>query len=256
LRKNINAVTVIIAINVLVHLLRNVVANDEAVVETFALYFPENEKFRVWQLVTNMFMHGGFAHLVFNMYGLYAFGSLLEQLWGTKRFVLFYFLCGIGASAIYLLVNYYKFHALVDDFLARGIDKGSILHLLDTREFDKALFSSIPEEQLSTIFSIFNYPALGASGAIYGVLVAFGMMFPNVKLMLIFLPVPIPAKFFIPALVALDLFSGVTGVSIFGGGIAHFAHIGGALIGFLLMLYWRTRINKGFQVIDQNDYNA
>jgi membrane associated rhomboid family serine protease len=256
LRKNINAVTVIIAINVLVFLVRKVIANDDAVVETFALYFPENEKFQVWQLVTNMFMHGGFAHLVFNMYGLYAFGSLLEQLWGTKRFVLFYFLCGIGASAIYLLVNYYKFHALIDEFVAKGIDMKSIMRLLETSEYDKALFSAIPEEQLSTIFSIFNYPALGASGAIYGVLVAFGMMFPNVKLMLIFLPVPIPAKFFIPALVALDLFSGVTGVSIFGGGIAHFAHIGGALIGFLLMLYWRNKINRGWQVVDESTHSV
>jgi membrane associated rhomboid family serine protease len=82
------------------------------------------------------------------------------------------------------------------------------------------------------------------------------MMFPNVKLMLIFLPVPIPAKYFIPALVALDLFSGLTGVSIFGGGIAHFAHIGGALIGFLLMLYWRNKINKGWQVVEENNYTA
>jgi len=256
LRKNITAVTVIIAINILVFLLSNISELEDMMVHTFALYFPENEKFYGWQLVTNMFMHGGFAHLLFNMYGLYAFGTLLEQLWGTKRFVLFYFLCGIGASAIYLLVNYYKFHALTNEFVAGGISMDNIMHLLETREYDKAVFSSIPEEQLNTIYSIFNYPALGASGAIYGVLVAFGMMFPNVKLMLIFLPVPIPAKYFIPALVGLDLFSGITGVSIFGGGIAHFAHIGGALIGFLLMLYWRNKINKGWRLVDENRYTA
>ncbi|HNC30209.1 MAG TPA: rhomboid family intramembrane serine protease, partial [Cyclobacteriaceae bacterium] len=97
------------------------------------------------------------------------------------------------------------------------------------------------EQKLSTLWELFSNPALGASGAIYGILVAFGMSFPNAKLALIFLPVPIPAKYFIPVLIGIDLFSGVTGFSIFGGSIAHFAHVGGALVGFLLLWYWKVR---------------
>jgi membrane associated rhomboid family serine protease len=118
---------------------------------------------------------------------------------------------------------------------------------VSAQDIDTALTSdvqtmrSFSEEKLQDFWRLFNMPVVGASGAIYGVLVAFGMLFPNAKLFLIFLPVPIAAKYFIPVLIALDLFSGVTGFSIFGGGIAHFGHVGGAIIGFLLMWYWRGR---------------
>ena len=111
--------------------------------------------------------------------------------------------------------------------------------LLESGRYSNAILDYVPESKLSEIYHIYNTPAVGASGAIYGVLVAFGMTFPNAKLALIFLPVPISAKYFIPALIALDLFSGVTGFSIFGGGIAHFAHVGGAIIGFIMMKYWQ-----------------
>jgi membrane associated rhomboid family serine protease len=209
--------------------------------ETLALYFPQHENFRIWQFVTNIFMHGGFAHIFFNMYALWAFGSPLEQMWGRNKFLFFFFLSGIGAAIIYTLVDYYRFNSLYDEFVSAGLTPGDIRTLLESGQYNAAAMTSLSEEKLRDLYGLFNTPVVGASGAIYGVLVAFGILFPNAKLFLIFLPIPIPAKFFIPALIALDLFSGVTGFSIFGGGIAHFGHVGGAIIGFLLMWYWSGR---------------
>ena len=208
----------------------------------FALYFPKNDHFGVWQFVTHMFMHGGFMHILFNMYALWAFGSPLEQMWGRNKFIFFYFSAGIGAGLIYTGVNYFQFNSIYNDLIGIGMQAGDIQSLLETGRYNSGLLDMIPEKKLSDIYNLYNTPAVGASGAIYGVLVAFGMSFPNAKLALIFLPVPIAAKYFIPVLIGLDLFSGVTGFSIFsgsGGGIAHFAHIGGAIIGFIMMKYWQ-----------------
>ena len=205
----------------------------------FALYFPENEHFGFWQFVTHMFMHGGFMHILFNMYALWAFGSPLEQMWGRNKFLFFYFSAGIGAGLIYTGVNYFQFNGVYNELISAGMQASDIQTLLETRSYNSRILDVIPEKKLAEIYQIYNTPAVGASGAIYGVLVAFGMSFPNAKLALIFLPVPIAAKYFIPVLIGLDLFSGVTGFSIFGGGIAHFAHVGGAIIGFIMMKYWQ-----------------
>lgn len=204
-----------------------------------ALYFPSNPNFGFWQFVSHMFMHGGFMHILFNMYALWAFGTPLEQMWGRNKFFFFYFSAGIGAGLIYTGVNYFQFSGIFDQLIAAGMSQADIQVLLESGRYSNAILSYVPESKLSEIYHIYNTPAVGASGAIYGVLVAFGMTFPNAKLALIFLPVPISAKYFIPALIALDLFSGVTGFSIFGGGIAHFAHVGGAIIGFIMMKYWQ-----------------
>ncbi len=203
-----------------------------------ALYFPKNDHFGFWQFVTHMFMHGGFMHILFNMYALWAFGSPLEQMWGRNKFLFFYFSAGIGAGLIYTAVNYFQFNGIYNELIGAGLQAGDIQNLLESGRYNSGILEQIPEKKLSDIYQIYNTPAVGASGAIYGVLVAFGMSFPNAKLALIFLPVPIAAKYFIPVLIGLDLFSGVTGFSIFGGGIAHFAHVGGALIGFIMMKYW------------------
>lgn len=209
--------------------------------ENLALYFPGHKNFRIWQFVTNIFMHGSFAHIFFNMYALWAFGSPLEQIWGRKKFYIFFFLAGIGAAIIYTLVNYFKFNNIYNELVASGASTDDIQTLLQTGKYNLEAFGSLSEERLREFWALFNTPVVGASGAIYGVLVAFGILFPNAKLFLIFLPIPIPAKYFIPGLICLDLFSGVTGFSIFGGGIAHFGHVGGAIIGFLLMWLWRGK---------------
>ena len=213
--------------------------------EWLALYFPKNDHFRFWQFVSHMFMHGSFMHILFNMYALWAFGTPLEQMWGRNKFLFFYFSAGIGAGIIYTLVNYYQFNGVYQDLLQIGLSEGDIQQMLSTGQYNSNILTQITEKQISNFYQIYHTPAVGASGAIYGVLVAFGMSFPNAKLALIFFPVPIAAKYFIPVLIALYLFSGVTGFSVFGGGIAHFAHVGGALFGFLMMWYWKkNQFNK------------
>ena len=204
-----------------------------------ALYFPKNEHFGIWQIVSHMFMHGGFTHILFNMYALWAFGSPLEQMWGRNKFLFFYFSAGIGAGLIYTAVNYFQFNNIFNELISAGISNTEIQNLLETGRYNTDILNQVSEKRLTDLYQIYNTPAVGASGAIYGVLVAFGMSFPNAKLALIFFPVPIAAKYFIPVLIGLDLFSGLTGFSLFGGGIAHFAHVGGAIIGFIIMKYWQ-----------------
>lgn len=203
----------------------------------FALYFPENPNFGFWQFLTHMFMHGGFTHLLFNMYGLWAFGTPLEQIWGRNKFLFFYFSAGLGAGIIYTLVNYYQFNSVYDQLISFGLSPTDIQHILDTGSYNTSLLNNISESELAKFFTTYHSPAVGASGAIYGILVAFGMTFPNAKLALIFFPVPIAAKYFIPLIILGDLFFGLTSYSI--GNVAHFAHIGGAIIGFIIAWYWK-----------------
>ena len=178
-------------------------------------------------------------HILFNMYALWAFGSPIEQMLGQKRFLFFYFSAGIGAALLHTLVNFYGYQNGVQDLLEAGMSMPQVENFFLTGEYPKSILDNISMDGLQSAYQAFTVPAVGASGAIYGILVAFGMMFPNVQLFLLFVPVPIKAKYFIPGLIALDLFSGFTGYSIFGGGIAHFAHVGGALFGFLMMYYWK-----------------
>lgn len=208
--------------------------------ETGALWFPTNGNFGVWQLVSYMFLHANFSHILFNMFALVSFGTILEHQWGAGRFLIFYFLCGIGAALIQTGINWYEFGGLHDRLLAAGLTQSAINVVLATGS-DPTASGPAVTALLREFYLIYAAPMLGASGAIYGLLVAFGFLHPNAKLGLMFVPVPIPAKYFIPGLLLLDLFSGVTGFSLFGAGIAHFAHLGGAAIGFLLMLMWRNR---------------
>jgi len=239
--KNIDAIKILIVLNLLFFAGTYFLGFRDEMFQLFALYFPQNQNFNYWQYVSNMFMHGGYAHIFMNMYGLWAFGSPLEQMWGKKRFLFFYFMAGIGASLIYTLVNYIQFQEIFNDLIQLGLTSPEIQKILESGEYNSQLNQEYSEEKLEYFYRLFHTPAVGASGAVYGILVAFGCSFPNAKLALIFFPVPIAAKYFIPLLIAIDLFSGVTGFSLFGGGIAHFAHVGGALIGFLLMLYWRRK---------------
>ncbi len=195
-----------------------------------ALHFPQNEHFGFWQYLTSTFMHGSFGHILFNMYGLYAFGTPLEQIWGKKKFLFFYFSTGIGASIIYTLVNYYQFNDAFEKLIELGATKMEIMKLMDPT----LIYN---DEILQTVNSLYNTSALGASGAVYGVLVAFGLYFKEAKLAMIFFPIPIAAKYFIPILLLGDLFFGMTRYSL--GNIAHFAHVGGALVGFIIAWYWK-----------------
>ncbi len=242
MNKFFDAIKVIILVNVVLFAIPYLFPDLEVqMLNSLALYFPANEHFNYWQLVTSIFMHGGVAHLLLNMYALWAFGTPLETMWGKNKFIFFYFMSGIGANLIYLAVNYFQFHSLYNELLSAGVSAESIQAILKTGSYDTSAIKTITTEQLTHFYQLYHTPAVGASGAIYGVLVAFGMAFPNAKLALIFFPVPIAAKYFIPILITIDLFSGITGFSIFGGGIAHFAHVGGAAVGFLIILLWRKK---------------
>jgi membrane associated rhomboid family serine protease len=205
-----------------------------------AMYFPENAGFQYWQPITHMFMHGGYMHIFFNMFALYSFGSALESIWGSKKFIFFYISCGLGAALLHTGINYYYFNEGVSTLVANGFPKAEILQLLNEGKINTQWRELLTVSQFQDFTSAYLGTVVGASGAIYGVIVAFAFMFPNAELALMFIPVPIKAKYFVPGLVLVDLYLGISGQSIFGGGgIAHFAHVGGALFGFLIMWYWK-----------------
>lgn len=216
----------------------------ERMSDLFALHFPQNESFRVWQLVSHIFMHGSLGHIFFNMFALFTFGGPLERAWGARRFLVFYFAAGIGAGIIYTGINVVEFGWTYNSLISNGASADEIGRFLYTARIEPGYLAGISEEETGELLRNFHGSMVGASGAIYGVLVAFALLYPNAKLALLFLPVPIAAKIFVPILLLMDLFSGITGFSLFGGGIAHFAHIGGAIIGFLLMLYWRNTLQE------------
>lgn len=227
----LTATNVLIAINVVVFFLTGM-AQERSGLE---LYYYQNPNFAPTQFISYMFMHGSINHLLFNMFGLWMFGSWLERLWGAKRFVIFYLVTGIGAALIYMVYNNWQFNNAMELAVQAGVSAEQLIQAFEAKKYFPEIAAS------ADAAGIFATPMVGASGAIYGILVAFAWLFPNFKMMLIFLPVPIAAKYFVPALLGLDLFSGVTGFSLFGGNVAHFAHIGGAMIGAVLMWFWYDR---------------
>lgn len=238
-----DTVKILLVVNILFYLGSQFLIGPEQAMELFALWFVEHPAFQYWQPITHMFMHdlSSPMHLIFNMYALWMFGSAVEKSIGQKRFVFFYFSAGIGAAFIHTLVNYYHFQAGYQALIDTGFTTTEISDMLSQTLQPGSYMNSprIPIEVAEDLFGSYNIPAVGASGAIYGVLVAFGMLFPNASLGLIFVPIPVKAKYFIPGLILIDLFSGVTGFSIFGQNIANWAHIGGALFGFIMMYYWK-----------------
>lgn len=205
----------------------------------WALYLPDNPQFHSWQYLSSMFMHGSVTHLLFNMLGLWMFGLALERLWGSARFLIFYLCCGIGGGLIYTWINEYQFTSLAQQLTQLGLVPTDLERLLSSGTYPQ--IPGLSEKLVSDYYLLYHIPSVGASGAIYGILAAFAVCFPNNKLMLIFLPYPIAAKYFVPVLLLIDLFSGVTGFSIFGSNIAHFAHVGGALVGFVLVFLFRRQ---------------
>ncbi|MBT8273186.1 MAG: rhomboid family intramembrane serine protease [Bacteroidia bacterium] len=215
------------------------IGNGELFYEYFGLYFPKNELFQPWQILTHMFMHGGFMHILFNMFALWMFGTAVEQVFGSKKFMFFYILAGLGAAILQLAYLYFTFNSGLDALTAGGYNSAEILDVLGQGKYNTG-WESILGGDLSGFVGAFNTTMVGASGAIMGILVAFGMLFPESKLMLIFLPIPIKAKYFIPAIIILDLISALTGQSFFSpSNTAYVAHVGGALTGFLMMYFWK-----------------
>ena len=208
--------------------------------DLLALHYFENDKFLISQLITHMFMHGSVSHILFNMFGLWMFGSPLEQMWGKKKFLYFYFSAGLGAAGLQLLANYLEIQSVFSVLNLSGVSFNSFNDILNNGSYDINILNYVDKNDLTNAYSLFNTTLVGASGAIYGVLVAFAFLFPNSELMLIFLPIPIKAKYFVPAIILMDLFSAFTGVSIFSpSNTAFYAHVGGALTGFIMLCYWK-----------------
>lgn len=232
----------LLIINVIFYIGSTVVG--DVTYDYLSLYYFENPHFGSWQFITHMFMHAQFPeimHILFNMLGLVMFGSAIENFWGAKKFLFFYISCGLGAALLHTLINYYHFSSGLNILIENGFVKQQVLELLKTGQFDERWKDVLAGGEFNNFLSSYYIPAVGASGALYGILVAFALLFPNASLMLLFLPIPIKAKYFVPFLVASDLYMGISGTSILGGGgIAHFAHVGGALTGLIMAWYWKN----------------
>jgi membrane associated rhomboid family serine protease len=235
--------------------------SEYAIRDFFALHSVQSDLFKPHQLITHMFMHGDFFHFLFNMFALWMFGNMLENLWGSKRFLTFYILCGLGAAAIHLGWLFYEMQPLMNDvaaykaspspekfisfFRSHGVpdylDVNRLDTLVNTWRNDLSNTTLI-QESIDYVGQAPNGATVGASGAVFGCLAAFGYIFPN-TLIYIYFFFPIKAKWFVILYAAAELWMGVRNS---GGSIAHFAHLGGALIGFLLVWYWNKKNRRTF----------
>ena len=206
------AVKNIIIINVLVMVMTSL--REGFMFEHFALFYPTSPFFRWWQPVTHLFMHGGFMHIFFNMYAVYIFGSVLERIWGTKKFLIYYFITGLGAALVHTGVEWLQMQ-----YWMTAAAEGSTA-------------------ALTSIHALKMTPTVGASGAVFGLLMGYAMLYPDSIMTLIFPPISMKAKWFVLIYAAIELLTGITGT---GAGIAHFAHLGGLIFGFLLIYYWKKK---------------
>ncbi|MFZ4261906.1 rhomboid family intramembrane serine protease [Sphingobacterium sp. HJSM2_6] len=194
-------------------------------ISNFAVFYPDSPLFKTWQVITYMFMHGDLWHIFFNMFALVMFGAIIERVLGSKRFLNFYLICGLGALVLQFGVQAIEVYQL----------SGSIRPIHEYGDLN----SSLPQiTNINYLEDIYKTPLVGASGAIYGLLLAFAYLFPNMEMMLIFFPVPVKAKYFIPVLIVIEIFLGFSNS---GSSIAHLAHVGGALFGYILLKVWKIR---------------
>jgi len=228
--------------------------------EHFGLFNIQSDFFRPHQLITHMFMHANFGHIFFNMFAVYMFGRVLETVWGSKKMLIFYTVCGLGAAFTQLFVNYLQISrlmAMINEFdasstytlfnniiekyaIKRAPGYNEIMNFMQSWFYNPDNTAYIPQAKIylqDIVNSYLSVPTVGASGAVFGLLIAFAMIFPDVELMIIFFPVPIKAKYLVPVYAVIELFFGVANFQ--GDNVAHFAHLGGALFGFFLVKYWK-----------------
>lgn len=215
----------LIIVNALVYFAQEVFKNNESfnISNLFALHDVHSAFFRPHQLVTYLFMHGGIWHLLINMFSLWMFGSMLENVWGSKRFLIFYMVSGIGAALIHLAVLYFEMEPIMAEF--RQLAPEQQAFYIEAQNF------------------VVNTPTVGASGAVFGCLAAFGYLFPN-SLLYIYFMIPVKAKWIVLFYALYELMAGVRNTA--GDNVAHWAHLGGGLAGFLLVLYWNKNNRRNF----------
>ncbi len=240
-RPSFNTIPVVvknlIIINVLFFLATMVMERMGTNLYTYlGLHFPLSEKFRLHQIFTHMFMHGGVSHIFFNMFALYMFGRVLESVWGPRRFLTFYLVTGIGAAALHTAVNFIEYYRD-----ASQLTPEQIAYVKEVGYGIWAEGKNFTEPLLGKLNIILNTPTVGASGAVFGILLGFGMLFPNTQLMLLFPPIPIKAKYFVMGYGAIELYLGFAQP---GSNVAHFAHLGGMLFGYFMIKYWNKHSRR------------
>ena len=209
--------------------------------QNLELYPISSEDFKPWQLATHFFMHSPYSigHIFFNMFALVIFGSQLERVWGAQRFLGYYISCALGAAVLHLGVNYYRIHIIEINLSLEDLE---LFRNTAYDAFQKGM--NFKDPVLAQLNLLHHTPMLGASGAVFGLLAAFGYLFPNTELMLLFPPIPIKAKYFVIGYAALELYLGVSNNP--SDNVAHFAHLGGALVGIIIVLYWGKNRNSFF----------
>lgn len=258
------AVKVLIILNVLMYFFTYMIDQRTGtnLANTLGLHLPQSEYWAPYQYITHMFMHGSISHLFFNMFALFMFGRVLESVWGSNRFLVYYFVTGLGAAALNSLVGWWEYHKMYEQFLAfqntpePGLlaefirehishPASGVWEVVDkwTNNPDSPQYIEAGKNLFNKVITwTVNIPTIGASGAVFGVLLAFGMLFPNTELFLMFIPIPIKAKYFVLGYGIIEFFLGIQNQA--GDNVAHFAHLGGMLFGFILIKLWSRNRKK------------
>lgn len=197
-------------------------------------YYFASESFRVWQIITHMFMHGGVAHLFMNMFGVYMFGALLESYWGAKKFLNYYLICGLGAFGLHQFISYIEIQHLMSQLPAELLDE-----VLTNGRSVLEQNQNYSDHIAGQLNLSMNVGLVGASGCLFGLLIAYGMLFPNSELMLLFLPFPIKARYFVIGYGVIELLLALANRT--GDNVAHYAHLGGMIVGYMLLKYWQKQ---------------
>lgn len=210
-------------------------------IEYLAGFYPFSPFFHSWQIITHMFMHGSIMHILFNMLTLYSFGPILEQTLGEKRYLILYFVSGLGAFFLFNGWNFIEAQRYTSELQQLGFNVNAYLSGASV-EFTGNTASVLRQKELLENFrGIVATPMVGASGAIFGVVAAFATLYPDSKIMMMFIPIPIKVKYLMPIVIVVSVYLGVSGN---GGGIAHLAHVGGALVGWILARNWKKHLYR------------
>lgn len=210
--------------------------------DLLSAYYPFSPNFKTWQIITHMFMHGGIMHIAFNMFTLYSFGPILEQKLGDKKYLILYFLSGLGAFFLFNLWNFFEIQQLTSDLMASS--NVDINKIYESANLSKYGINPTPylnnEKELSLYLGLISR-MVGASGAIFGVIAAFATLYPEARIAIMFIPIPVKVKYVLPVVIIGSVYLGVSGN---GGGVAHLAHVGGAIVGFILAKIWKRRLYR------------
>jgi len=224
-------------------------AFKEPMYEYLAMHFPKNPLFKPWQLVSHLFMHSNFTasgeititHLLFNMLGLWMFGSAVEKAIGRNNFVALYFIAGIGAALFSLGIDYIQYSSIYKNLMEIGLTPDAIQAMMDTNRIVDPRVFDFPKADLSNLYGIYHSRAVGASGSIFGVLIASAVIYPKAKMGPMFLPISFEARYFIPVILVAEMYFGFLRTN---DNIGHFAHIGGAIFGFIFIWYLKKKYKK------------